>query len=139
MNYSGLGDTWNESEGLTEKRTALKAFRTRPYPTILNLEIGNNPSLLSAGTYNGKIYFLECSTGFLFSYDVQADFLECKYRTFIGNGLQATGVLKRTTLKPFIFNNELYFTDSGNVYALNLDNGLIRIYYAGNGEILKFN
>lgn len=136
--YSGNGYIWSSSEGLREQTTALNDFNAYPYPIEPEPIYGQAPVILAAGSHDGKLYWIECNSGHLFEYSPSTDTLTQVYRLYIGDGMHSTGMEKKPFIKPFISEGVLYFTDSGSVMELDLESGFINIFYAGYGEVLKY-
>ena len=84
------------------------------------------------------MYWLECNSGFIFEYNPATDALNQKWRIYTGNGTHDTGIAKRDSLKPLLSGDKLYFSNDGCIYSLGMITGMINIFYAGNGEVVKY-
>jgi hypothetical protein len=136
--YSEWGDIWSEDDGLFENVTTMNDFNIWPYPVVPELSNGEAPTLLSVGEAAGLLYWIECNSGFLFEYDATNDTLTQKWKLYFSNNTRAVGVIKRDTLKPLIVNDKLYFSNQSAIYSVNLGDGIINIFYGGNGEVLRY-
>lgn len=138
LNYSENGYTWSADTGLKENATALHAWTIKPYPVNPELPNAQAPTLLSAGVSSGKLYWIECNSGYVFEYDPVADTLTQKWKIYLGDGMRDTGIVKRETLHPYIYDGKLYFSNDNVIYKLGLDTGFINIFYAGDGIVSEY-
>lgn len=136
--FSERGYTWTVETGLQENETALQAWNESPYPVTPALPFGENPVLLKVGEYDGKLFWIECNSGWLFEYVPETDTLTQTYRLYGGDGTRIIGLLKRDELKPLIVEGILYYSDSGSIYKVSTESGIINIFYAGSGEVVKY-
>lgn len=136
--YSENGFTWAADDELWEAATVLQDFNAWHYPIEPELSLGESPVLLAAGVVGDKIYLIECDTGFLFEYDPGVDEYVQKWRLYTGDGLQVSGNGKKKTLKPIVIDGILYFYNDGAVSAVNIVTGQISVFYAGIGEVLRY-
>lgn len=134
--YSENGYTWEPVTGLLGAVTALDAFNYTPYP--VDLPNGEAPVLLEIGVLGDRLFWLECNSGYLFEYDPQADTLTQSWRIYTGDDTHATGTAMRDSLKPLLVGEKLYFSNDGNIYSLGMTTGEINIFYAGNGEVVRY-
>lgn len=135
--YSENGYTWSESEDLQENQNSLFGFNSAPYPIDPQPETGQNPVFLKAGVFGGLLWWIECNTGLLFSFDASTDALSQKWKIFNGDGLRSTGILKRAELKPLIADDKLYFSNGG-IFSINLNTGIINAFFGGSGELVRY-
>ena len=138
LNYSEHGDTWSDIDGLSESVTAMSDFNISPFPVVPELPNGEAPTLLAVGNAGPLLYWIECNSGFLFEYDSAGDILTQKWKLYFSNNTRAVGVIKRETLKPLIVDDKLYFSNQSAIYSVNLEDGVINIFYGGNGEVLSY-
>ena len=136
--YSEKGHTWSETDGLTEAANDLDSFGELPYPVTPELPYAQRPTLLKLGVYSEKLYWVECNSGFVFEFDPGTGGIEQKFKIYDGDGSSHSGGLKRHSLKPLIVDNMLYFSNDVAVYSLNLDDGIINIFYSMNAEVVKY-
>lgn len=138
---NGLSNNGYEFDGvLSENANALFEFNSLPFP--VTIPAGEYPYVIASGTRlensENIYYWIECNTGWLFRYVPSLDKLEIKYRLYSGNGYRATGIAYSTTLKPVIIENWLYFYDSGSIWRIDLNTGVVENFYSGNVEIWRF-
>lgn len=136
--YSGNGYVWESYYGLLEAATELDKFTTTPYPITPDPPWGESPVLIAVGESDGKMYWIEANSGWLFEYRTDTDYLEQKYRLYNGNGMRNTGIWKKVTLSPIIVDGVLYFSDENVIYKLGLSTGFLNIFYAGPGEVIRY-
>lgn len=140
--YSANGYEWDGST-LTENETgSLWVWNLESEGFPVYMPHGEKPIMMNAGTRieNNEevIYWIECNTGWLIKYIPSIDSVRGEWRLYDGSGSKLDGIVKEKTLKPAMIDGELYFTNDGSVWALNLDTGVIEIYYAGEGEVMSF-
>lgn len=138
LNYSEHGDTWNTADGLSESVTAMSDFNISPFPVVPELPNGEAPTLLAVGSAGTLLYWIECNSGFLFEYDSISNELTQKWALYNSNNTREVGVIKRDTLKPLIVGEKLYFSNQSAIYSIDLGDGIINIFYGGNGEVLAY-
>lgn len=138
VNYSENGYTWDSGMGWIENITALHSFNIAPYPVEPLLPNAEAPTLLSAGISGGKLYWIECNSGYVFEYDPALDTLTQKWKIYLGDGMRDTGNAKRGTLNPYIYGGKLYFSNDSAIYKLELATGFINIFYGGDGVVNGF-
>lgn len=132
---NGIWYSWNGYEfdtDLTENANAMWSWNSPPYPITTE----EAPVIISAGVVNLQ-YWIECNTGWLFTYDSIIDEIQPAYRLYPGDGYRLTGLARKDTLKPVIIDGILYFSNSG-IYALNLESGIVTLFFAGDGEIYEW-
>ena len=129
--YSEKGDIWSEETGLLESVTDMKSFNSAPYP----VDLLARPTLLSAGENDGKLYWIEANTGILFEFDPNIDTVSQKWVMYQGEGSLAYGIGKSDSLKPVLIDGKIYFSNYGSVNYLDLESGMVVVYYGGVGEI----
>ena len=94
--------------------------------------------IISAGT-NGEVsYWIDASSGWLYRLIPPTNILEQRWRLYPGDGVRSTGQAKRDTLNPVLIGSELYFSDGGAVWVVDIDTGLIEVFYGGNGRVVGF-
>lgn len=138
LNYSENGYTWSADTRFIENATVMHAWNIKPYPVNPELPNAQAPILLSAGISAGKLYWIECNSGYVFEYDPALDTLTQKWKIYLGDGMRDTGILKRESLHPHIFGGKLYFSNDSAIYSLGLETGFINIFYAGSGVVEGF-
>ena len=131
--YSENGYTWSETAGLSENVNTLWDWNEQPFP--IALDIGQYPTLVSAGVNNGLMYWIESNTGWLFAFDPASDSIEMVYRLYLGDGQRSTGTDK--DLRPLMVWPDLYYFD-GAWFQLNMETGVTSLFYAGSAEVLRW-
>jgi hypothetical protein len=134
LKSGGVWYSWNGYEfsgSLSENANALWSWNTNE-PPVDSIE---SPVVIAAGTVGNLLYWVECNTGFLISYDVESNSISTVYRLYIGDGLRATGILNRDNLRPVIISGVLYFQVSGSIWKLDLASGVVQLFFAGVGEV----
>ena len=106
--YSGNGYVWDALGGLLESETELQQFQSSPYPITPDPPFAEAPTLLDVGVSSGKMYWIECNSGWLFEYRSDTDYLQQKYRLYVADGMKATGQALKPTIKPLIVDGILY-------------------------------
>lgn len=131
--YSETGYIWSPVSGLQESATALQDFNTDPRP--IELPFPHTPTLISAGTRSGLIYWIEGNTGWLIEYDPAQDVITTPHRLYSGDGTRATGTQHRDTLSPVVIAQYIYFSLGGILKRLDLDTGFFDEVYSGEATI----
>lgn len=145
-NYFNNAKQWIELDGkwyswngyvfdgaLTEQANALWEWNSTPYP----FEVAESPVVLAIGVH-GLQYWLECNTGWLFTFNPENDVVTRSKRLYTGDGLRTTGLTKSAELKPILIENWLYFHDGGSIYRLDLDSGIAELFFSGEGVIYEW-
>lgn len=138
--YSETGYIWSPVSGLQELATALSDFNEDPRP--IALLFGQSPTLISAGTRGGLIYWIEGNTGWLIEYDPIFDTITKPHRLYFGDGDRATGTEHRDTLRPVVIDQYIYFSigvaldgTGGILKRIDLDTGFFDDVYSGQATI----
>lgn len=141
LELDGVWYSWNGYEletDLTEYANALWDFNLNVSVLVPDLQSGQNPTVIGAGVYDGSLYWIECGTGQLYKFTPENNALEAVNRLYIGDGLRLTGLSYRDSLKPVIIGGDLYFNESGSVWKLDLESGVVGLFFGGVGEVLEW-
>lgn len=133
--FSESGDIWDTIGGLQELSTAMKDFNTDPRP--VELPFAQAPVLVSAGTRDGLIYWIEANTGFVVTYDPDLDEIDTPFRLYTGDGMRSTGIAHRVELEPVIILHYIYFLEGGILKRLDLETGFFNVVHSGVAGIFK--
>lgn len=98
----------------------------------------NGEVILGAGTDEAALYWIDASTGWLYRHIVSIDSLEQRWRLYNGDGLTSTGYAKIDNLKPVLIRENLYFSDGGAVWKMDVDTGLVGVFFGGDGVVREF-
>lgn len=127
--YSQNGYTWDGST-LDESGSVLTALRSEQ-----NL-------IIAVGTrYENSedvLYFIQCATGHVIRYVPSVDQYIEFVRLYTGDGETETGTFYKSTLKPIINNDYLYFIFDAQVYRYDFVSGLTSMFTSGVSEIQEF-
>ena len=134
LELDGTWYSWNGYEFTTvleEEANALWGWNVGDYPIVL--PYGQYPTIISAGVYGDKLYWIECNKGIVFDYNPATDEITPRFGLYSGDGYKTTGLAMRDTLKPEIVDNTLHVTLEGAVQGINLDSGIVSLVFAAEG------
>lgn len=134
---SGIWYSWNgyEFDGvLTENANDLWGWNVGVYPVAVN----ESPTLIGAGTIEDFLYWIECNTGWLIKFNPETNVQEPAFRLYQGDGLRLTGVFYAEDLKPIIIGNFLYFHYSDSIWKIDIEPGIVSLFFGGNGRIERW-
>jgi hypothetical protein len=103
-------------------------FRIKPYPFAETIE---SPVVISAGTMldggDTLSYWIECNSGWLFSYNARLDAIIQICRLYVGDGKRTTGIEYAKYLKPVLSHSMIWFSlPDGYVYEYSFATDLVR-------------
>lgn len=137
---NGIWYSWNGYEydevTLTEEANAMWSWNVGPY--VVTLPYAQSPTIISAGTYNNALYWIECNSGVVVKYTPSDDSLIPVFGIYSGDGYRTTGLARRDTIKPEIIGNLLYVNNDGSVNSVDLDSGIVSLVFAGEGEVVAW-
>ena len=84
------------------------------------------------------LYWIDASSGWLWRYIVSIDNLAQVWRLYSGDGERSTGQAKIDILKPVLIGAELFYSEGGAIWKIDIDSGLGGVFYGGNGLIKEF-
>jgi hypothetical protein len=102
------------------------------------VETSEAPVVIAAGVreeFETVLYWIECNSGWLIRYTPSSDQLTAVHRLYMGDGLRMTGIAHESDLKPVIIGDCLYFNESGAIWRLDLDSGIVQLFFGGKGEV----
>lgn len=133
--------SWNGYEfdsNLSENANSMWNWNIGVYP----VQVAESPTILGAGTReeNSEIvlYWIECNTGWMIRYVPSYDRLETVYRLYMGDGLRMTGINNSDILKPALIDGDLYFNYDGSIWKLEIDSGIVSLFFGGNGKVERW-
>jgi hypothetical protein len=131
------GDIWYSWNGY-EFQTSLTEYAN----SMFGWNNGNEPVeteesavVIAAGVRDSVLYWIECNSGWLIKYTPSNDQLAPSHRLYMGDGFRITGIAHKNELKPVTIGDFLYFHESGSIWKLNLDSGVVQLFFAGSGEV----
>jgi hypothetical protein len=132
--YNGYGATWDGATFRTGA-TALKVFLTVP-PWDWQVQHGfqwpqasEAPVMIPAYVEGANLYFIETTTGSLWSYSPQTDTISyIMAQLYLGDGKTLTGEAKAKTLKPEYVEGSLYYHEAGTLWRRDSVSAMISAF-----------
>jgi len=106
--------------------------------TVYPFGLSEAPILIGAGVYDSALYWIECNAGFLVKYLPESDTIETAGRLYQGDGTRESGFVQKGVLDPVIIDGVLYYNESGSIWKLELETGIVELFFAGYGEVVKW-